>query len=221
MQAMRAIEHEDLVRGDAMALDELRNLADVRRVHGREVVAVVDVEASLRKPQHLGKEIEVRPALVQVVLAGAKVVQARRHAALRRRAALAYRILCQRRVDAGVHVRIDHAGKSESVHAVINSRRVGAEVRRNARELLAADRDIGLARRALAGAHDAHILDEEVVRHRRRRFTPKRARLASAFPDARAGRRLARFAGGTPAPAPRQASRRSCGCRCGRHRGPL
>ena len=45
-----------------------------------------------------------------------------------------------------MHVRIDHAGKSESALAVINSRRVRAEVRRNARELLAADRDIGLAR---------------------------------------------------------------------------
>ena len=48
VQAMRAIEHEDLVGGDAMALDELRNLADVRRIHRRKVVAVVDVEASLR-----------------------------------------------------------------------------------------------------------------------------------------------------------------------------
>ena len=76
MQAVRAVEHENLEAGNAEFLDQFRDFLDVGRVHRRQVKAVIDMEAVFGRLKHLGVELFVRPALVQVVLAGAKVVQA-------------------------------------------------------------------------------------------------------------------------------------------------
>jgi hypothetical protein len=46
VQAVAAVEHEDLERGDAEILDERRNLADLLAVERREMVRVVDVEVA-------------------------------------------------------------------------------------------------------------------------------------------------------------------------------
>jgi hypothetical protein len=120
VQAVRAVEHEDLEARHAELLDQLGDLLDVRAVHRREVEAVVDVEAALGGLQHLGVELLVRPALVQVVLAGAEIVQARRDPAHGGGLALRDRVLEQRRVDAAVHVGVDHAGKGQAVLAVVH-----------------------------------------------------------------------------------------------------
>ena len=67
-----------------MFLDQHLDFGNVRTVHRREVVAVVDVEAALGELEHLGEEVLVGAALVQVVLAGAEVVEAGGDAALGR-----------------------------------------------------------------------------------------------------------------------------------------
>src|SRR5688572_31124643 len=59
VQAMRAVEHENLERRNAMPADELWNLADMSSIHGREVVAVVDMEAPRRDLEHFGKEVRI------------------------------------------------------------------------------------------------------------------------------------------------------------------
>ena len=134
------------------------------RVHRRQVEAVVDVEAALAELQHLGKELAVRPALVQVVLAGAEVVQAGGHAAHRRGLALADRVFRQRRVDAAVHVRIDHAGEGQPAAAVVDLLRPRhVDARRHLGHLAAGDGDVGVVHRVAVRAHDAHVLDQQVV----------------------------------------------------------
>ena len=163
VQPVRAVEHEDLEAGDAVLLDQHRHLLDVRPVHRREVIAVVDVEAVLRDLQHLGEEFLVRAALVEVVLAGAEVVEARGHAAHRRRLALAHRVLVERRVDAAVHVRVDDAGKREAPLAVVDRlRALGGEPRSDLSDLAADDRDVGSVNGVAVRAHHAHVLDQEV-----------------------------------------------------------
>src|SRR5687767_15214892 len=117
---------------------------------------VVDLEAAFAGLEHLRKEIAVRPAAVQVVLAGTEVVQARGHAALRGCTAFAYRVFLQRRVDPGVHVRIDHTGKRQPATAVVD-RLCFAEVFSNSGELFAGDRDVGVFDRIRTGSNDADV----------------------------------------------------------------
>jgi hypothetical protein len=63
VQAVRAVEHEDLERGHAMLARELRDLAHVGRVHRREVVAVIDVEAPAESLSTSGKNLRYGPPL--------------------------------------------------------------------------------------------------------------------------------------------------------------
>ena len=149
-----------------MLLDQVWDLGDVRAIHRREVVAVVDVEPAGRDLQHLGEEIAVRPAAVQVVLSGAEVVQAGGDAALRCGAALAHRVLFERRIDAGVHVRVDHARKREPAFAVVDRLRFRGgrlvPTLANFSPVMAMSRVLDRAR---VRPHHAHVLDQEVVRH--------------------------------------------------------
>ncbi len=141
-------------------------------IHRREVEAVVDVELSFRDLQHLGEEFGVRPALVQVVLAAAEVVEAGGDAALRRGAALADRILRERRVDAGVHVRVDHAGEGKQALAIVDSLCFfNRDIFFDKRELSAGDGDVALDDLANIGPDDPDVLDDEVVAHFFNRFS--------------------------------------------------
>jgi hypothetical protein len=81
VQAVAAVEHEDLERRDAV-LDEVGDLVDVLGEDRRDVEAVVDVGALLGRRQHLREDLGVRARAVQVVGAGAHVRDAGRDAAL-------------------------------------------------------------------------------------------------------------------------------------------
>src|SRR5882724_11762375 len=131
------------------------------------MIAVVDVEAPGGKLQYLGKELPVRPALVEVVLAAAEIIEAGSHAALRRGATLAYGILGERRVNAGMHMGVDHPGEGEPALAVIDGFRFSSRnIFFDLREFLALDADVRCRGGILVRPHHAHVLYEEVVLHR-------------------------------------------------------
>ena len=164
VQAVAAIEHVDLERRDAVLLDQHRDLVDVPAVHRREVVRVVDVEAPLRDLEHLGVEIGVGAALVQVVLARAEVVDARGDSALCSCTALGHRVFRERRIDASVHVRIDEAGERQQPLAVDDlARLLGRNFPRHPGELAVLDADVRFLHRSLVRADEADILDQQVV----------------------------------------------------------
>ena len=120
MQAMRAIEHENLEAGHAKLFNQHGDFFDVCAVHRGEVKAVVHMKAVLCSFKHFRVKRFVRPALVHVVLASAKVVQAAGHAAHRCGLAFSHRIFFKRGINAAVHVRIDHTGESHAVLAVMH-----------------------------------------------------------------------------------------------------
>jgi len=164
VQAVRAVEHEYLEAGDAVFFDQLGNFLDVGAIHGRQVEPVVHMKAPFRKLEHFGIKLLVGPTLVQVVLAGAKVVQAGRHAAHGRGLALADGVLLQRRIDAAVHVRIDHAGKGEPAAAVVHLFGQGhVDGGRHFGDLAVPDGDVGLMHHVAVRTDHAHVLDQEVM----------------------------------------------------------
>jgi hypothetical protein len=161
VQSVRAVEHEDLERANAVVLHQLFDLADVNAVHRRQMKTVVHMKAPGGQLQHLREELRVRPALVQVVLSAAEIVEARSHAALRRGAALAHRVLGERRVDAGVHVRVDHAGESQAAFPVVGVVRI--QVGCDAGELPILDAYVGFLGLPCTRTDDADVLDDDVV----------------------------------------------------------
>ena len=166
MQAVPAVEHEDLERGDAELLDQRRDLTDVLLRHRREVEGVVDVGAALGGGQHLREELPVGPALVQVVLPGAHVGEPGGDAALGAGPALGLRILAQRVVDAPVLVGVDHAGEGHAAPAVHDHVRVlRGDVPLDPDELPVDDAEV--ERLAVLGtgdvrSDDRHVLDKGV-----------------------------------------------------------
>ena len=96
VQSVRAVKHENFETGDAEFFNQHRYLFDVRAVHRCQMEAIVHVKTVLGEFQHLGVKGFVGPAFVQVVLAGAKVVQAGGDTAHRRRPAFAHRVFGQR-----------------------------------------------------------------------------------------------------------------------------
>ena len=147
-----------------MLLDQVFDFGNLRAIHRREVVPVVDVKAPLGKLQHFREERRVGAAAVEVILAAAEVVEAGGHAALGRGPALAHRIVGERGVDAGVHVRVDDARKREVALAVVDRFRLTrGKTRVKLGELAAGDGDVNVLDRLGVRPHYAHVLDEEVV----------------------------------------------------------
>ena len=103
-----------------MVEDEMFHFVDMPGLDRRDVIAVIDPESSLGLLEHFRHEIAVRAAAVEVIMARAYVVQARRHAAHRRGLALRNRVVGERRINADMHVGVDAAGKSEKILGVEN-----------------------------------------------------------------------------------------------------
>jgi hypothetical protein len=110
-QVEALVEHVVLEARHAHLGDEPGDLRDVLRGHRREVEAVVDAGVARDPIQHLGEDLAVGPALVQVVLAGAEVGDGGGHAAHRRRGRLALGVLGDVAVDAEMEVAVHPAGK--------------------------------------------------------------------------------------------------------------
>ena len=164
VQAVSAVEHEDLERGDPVLLDQHVDLADVRAIERREVVGVVHPETVLRQFEHLRVDLGVGAAALHVIAAGAHVVEARGHATLRGREALAVRVLGQRPVDARMHVRIDESREGQATLPIDDLLRVcRSQPLGHLDDLAALHGDIHLFHGGLARAHHFHVLDEEVV----------------------------------------------------------
>ena len=165
VQAVAAVEHEDLERRHAVRRRQRLHLVDVAGGDRRQVIAVVAVVTALRQLQDLGKELRVAAAAVQVVLARAEVGEHRRHAARHRRAALVHRVLGERPVDADVRVRVHHARKREPAAPVVDAARLGGgDLRRHARDAAVPDADIPALDLGPGRPHHAHVLDQEVQR---------------------------------------------------------
>ena len=173
MQTMGAIKHENLEAGHAILFNQHGDFFNMLFVHRREVKAVVHMEFSLRSFQHLGVKLGIRPALVHVVLAGAKVVQAAGHAAHGRCPAFSDGVFFKRRINAAVHMRVHHAWKGQFARAVAHGfgqRYVDA--RRNAGELAVGNGDVGLMHHIAMRAHDAHVFNQQVIDRFVHGFTP-------------------------------------------------
>src|SRR6266404_6269684 len=99
VQAISSIKHENLERWDAMVEDEMFHLVDMPGLDRRNVIAVIDAESSLGLLEHFRHEVAVWTAPVEIVMPRAYVVQARGHAAHRRRLAFRNRILGERRIN--------------------------------------------------------------------------------------------------------------------------
>src|SRR5690606_6574715 len=79
-------------------------------------------------------------------------------------AALAERVLGERRIDAAVHVRIDEAGERKAVAPVDYRRRIArADLFRDPGKLAVFDRDIHRLHGGTLRAHHAHVPDQKVV----------------------------------------------------------
>ena len=76
MQPVAAIEHEDLERRDAEILNDPIDFADMAGIHRRKVVCIINMKTSVGQSQYFREKVQVAAALVQVVLAGAHVVEA-------------------------------------------------------------------------------------------------------------------------------------------------
>ncbi len=141
------------------------HLVDVAGLDRRDVVAVVDPEPAVGQLQHLGHEGAVGAVLVEVVLPGAHVVEARGHAAHGGGLALRHGVEVELLIDADMHVGIDAAGEGEEVLGVEDLvGLVRAQLRREPRDASVLDRDVEAIDRRLVRAHHARILDHEVVR---------------------------------------------------------
>jgi hypothetical protein len=117
----------------------------------------------MREVHDLGEELPVRPALVQVIAAGAHVVDTRRHATLSCRAALSDGVLRKRRIDAGVHVGINQARECQPVLRIED---FPGSARRDSGcdpgELALADGDVRVLYHGRVGPDDAHVSDQEI-----------------------------------------------------------
>ena len=161
MQTVRAIKHENLEARHAKLFNQLRDFFDVGAVHRREVKAVVDVETVLRGFEHLWVKLFVRPALIHVVLAGAKVVQAAGHPAHGCSLAFTDRIFFKRGVNAAVHMRIDHAREGQAVSAVMNSLSARhVDPRGYQRHLAVRYRNICIKHHIAVWPHHADVFDQ-------------------------------------------------------------
>ncbi len=163
VQAVAAVEHEDLEGRHAVRGGERLHLVHVRGGDGRQVIGVVAVKAPLGDPQHLGKEVGVGAAAVEVVLARAEVVQHRGHTPRDGGAALGERVLGEGSVDAGVGVGVDDARKPQSVARVVHLARLGGgDLGRDARVAAVLDAQVQALHAGRVRAHHAHVLDEQV-----------------------------------------------------------
>ena len=168
VQAIAAVEHEDLERGHALVRGQGLHLADVRGGDRSQVIGVVAMVAAVRLPEQLGKELGVGTAAVEVVLAGAEVGEHRRDAAAHRRPALAPCVLGQRPVDADVGVRVDDAGKAEPTARVVDLGSAGDRNRGgDQREASVLDAEVDRLHLGPPRADQPHVLDDEVERCRR------------------------------------------------------
>ena len=68
VQAVAAIEHENLERRDAVLEREIFHLAEVAAFDRRDVIAVVDEEASVGQLQDFGHHLAIGPAAIEIVL---------------------------------------------------------------------------------------------------------------------------------------------------------
>ena len=89
------------------------HFVDMPGLDRRNVIAVIDPESFLGLLEHFRHEVAVWTAAVEIVMARAYVVQARGHAAHRRRLALRNRVLGERRINTDVHMGIDAAREGE------------------------------------------------------------------------------------------------------------
>ena len=164
MQSVTAVKHVDLERSHAVLFDQHVDFANLAAVHGREMVGVVDVETARGDVQHLGVKCGVGAALVQIVLAGTKVVQTRGHAALGGGTTFGDRILRKRRVDARVHVGIDQSGESQHAFRIDDTdRRICGNRVGNEPKLTALDRHVLAPYRMLARPHEVKVLDQQII----------------------------------------------------------
>ena len=125
--------------------------------------AIIDPKPSLRLPEDLGHEFAIGATTVEIVMAGAQVVQARGDASHCRGLALGKRVLGERRVDADMHVRIDATWKCETIFGVEHILGLlGLNFRRKSDNLSILDRDIETIDRRLVRANDASILDDGI-----------------------------------------------------------
>ena len=144
---------------------EMLHFVDVLRLDRSDVVAVVDPEPPGGLLEDFRHECPVRTAAVEIVLSGPYVVEARRHAAHRRRLALRDGVLRERLIDADMHMGIDAAGKRQIVPGVENlPALLGADVRGDPIDLSILDRDVEAIDRRLVRPHDPGILDHKVKR---------------------------------------------------------
>ena len=165
VQAVRAVKHEYLEAGDTELFNQLGNFLDVRAVHGCQVKTIVHMKAPFRELEHLGIELLVGPALVQVVLASAKVVQAGRHPAHGRRLAFTDGVLLQRCINAAVHVRIHHARKGQPAVAVVRLFGQGYIYRRrHFGNFAVVDGNVGRVHHVAMRTDHTHVLDQQVVK---------------------------------------------------------
>ena len=164
VQAITAVEHENLERGHAEFVDQHVDLADVRAIERREVISVIDPEVVLRGRQHLGIDLGVGTAALHVIATGTHVIEARGHAALRRRQALAASVRGQRPVNASVHMRVDQARKRQFVFAVDDFTRLsGGNALGQLHHLAIGDGNVEFFDGGFAWTHHAHVLDQQVV----------------------------------------------------------
>src|SRR5579863_3040159 len=96
--------------------------------------AVVDPEPALRLLVYFRHKLTIRAAAVEVVMAGAQIIQACRDATHGGSLTLRHRVLRQRRVYSDVHVRIDATRKSKTILGIEDGLRalrlnVGSDLR--------------------------------------------------------------------------------------------
>jgi len=164
MQPVSAIEHEYLERQDAVVEDEMFHFVDMPGLDRRNVIAVIDPESSLGLLEHFRHEVAVWTAAIEIVMARAYVVQARGHAAHRRRLALRNRVLGERRINTDVHMGVDAAREGEKIPGVENLFRLfRLDVRRQTRDLSFLDGDVEAIDRGPVGTHHAGVLDDEII----------------------------------------------------------
>ena len=163
MQSITAVEHEDLERGDAEIVDQRVDLADVGAIERREMVGVVHPKIAVRLCEDLRVDLRIGAAALHVITTRPHVVEAGRHTALRRRQALAARVLGERPVDAGVHVCIDQPGEREALLAVehlCGGTRI--DTGRHLHDAPVLHGDISLQEAVFLGTDHADILDQQI-----------------------------------------------------------
>ena len=68
MQAVAAVEHENLERRNAVIEREIFHLAEMAVFDRRDVIAVIDPEASIGELQDFGHEFAIGPAAIEIIL---------------------------------------------------------------------------------------------------------------------------------------------------------